>query len=126
MQSLHRYDELWIFHERELHATLREWMSVWIDSFDRYMTSEGSSLIMQKKFFTMIEQSESTILSGITTFVLFFFQSRNISISSPTTESYARFILKNIRTTLQKSILASPDADMVVDEAVIDTALFGL
>lgn len=58
MQSLHRYDELWIFHERELHATLREWMSVWIDSFDRYMTIDGSSLIMQKKFLLMIDSSE--------------------------------------------------------------------
>jgi hypothetical protein len=81
---------------------------------------------MQKKFFTMIEQSESTILSGITEFVLFFFQSRNIVISRSTTESYSRFILKNIRSTLQKSIFAHPDSDMAVDESLIDMNLFGL
>ena len=126
MQSLHRYDEPWIFHERDLHATLREWMSTWIDSFDRYMITDGSSLIMQKKFFTMIEQAESTILSGITTFVLFFFQSRNITISPSTTESYARFILKNIRSTLQKSILRHPDIDMASDKPLDDMILFGL
>ena len=126
MQSLHRYDEPWIFHERDLHASLREWISTWIDSFDRYMISEGSSLIMQKKFFTMIEESESTILSGITEFVLFFFQSRNIIISRSTTEAYSRFILKNIRTTLQKSIFAHPDSDIAADESLIDMNLFGL
>lgn len=126
MQSLHRYDEPWIFHERDLHASLREWMSIWIDSFDRYIITEGSSLIMQKKFFTMIEYSESAILSGITEFVLFFFQSRNIIISRSTTEAYSCFILKNIRTTLQKAIFAHPDSDMVADESLIDMNLFGL
>ena len=126
MQSLHRYDEPWIFHERDLHASLREWISTWIDSFDRYMITEGSSLIMQKKFFTMIEESESTILSGITEFVLFFFQSRNIIISRSTTEAYSRFILKNIRSTLQKSIFAHPDADIAADKPLDDMNLFGL
>ena len=126
MQSLHRYEEPWVFHERDLHATLREWISTWIDSFDRYMITEGSSLIMQKKFFIMIEQVESTILSGITTVVLFFFQSRNITISPSTTESYARFILKNIRSTLQKSILRHPDIDMASDKPLDDMILFGL
>ncbi len=126
MQILHRYDEPWSFHESDLHTSLREWISTWIDSFDRYMITEGSSLIMQKKFFTMIEQLESTILSGIAEFVLFFFQSRNIIISRSTTEAYSRFILKNIRSTLQKSILSHPDSDMVVDESLIDMNLFGL
>lgn len=126
MQALHRYEDPWTFHERDLHATLREWMSTWIDSFDRYMTIDGSSLIMQKKFLLMIESSEAAILRAIDGFVSFFFQSRNILISSSTTEAYSWFILKNIRTTLQKSLFASPDADMVVDETVIDMTLFGL
>ena len=81
---------------------------------------------MQKKFFTMIEESESTILSGITEFVLFFFQSRNIIISRSTTEAYSRFILKNIRSTLQKSIFAHPDADIAADKPLDDMNLFGL
>lgn len=126
MQSLHRYESPWTFHERDLHATLREWMSVWIDSFDRYIITEESSLIMQQKFLTMIEQSESIILSGITEFVLFFFQSRNISISRSITESYSRFILVNIRTTLQKSLNSHPDKDIIQKETVADIALFGL
>lgn len=126
MQSLHRYEGPWIFHERDLHATLREWISIWIDSFDRYMITEGSSLIMQKKFFTMIEHPGSTILTGITTFVLFFFQSRNITISLSTTESYSRFILKNIHNTLQRSILSHPDVDMTTDKPLDDMNLFGL
>lgn len=124
MQSLYRYDEPWTFHEKDLHVSLREWMSTWIDSFDKYMTNDGSSLIMQKKFFTMIEKSESSILSGIMQFVSFFFQSRNIIISHSTTESYSRFILASIRTTLQKSIFNHPDSDIAVDESLIDMNLF--
>ncbi len=124
MQSLYRYNEPWNFNEKDLHISLREWMSTWIDSFDRYMINDASSLIMQKKFFTMIEKSEPIILCGITQFVLFFFESRNIIISRSTTESYSRFILTNIRTTLQKSIFNHPDSDIAIDETVIDMNLF--
>jgi hypothetical protein len=126
MQSLHRYDEPWIFHEWDLHETLRGWMSIWIDSFDKYIVSAWASLIMQKKFATMIEQSESLILSGITEFVLFFFQSRNIVITRSVTEPYSRFILKNIRSTLQASISRNPDGDIIIDDSKIDMSLFGL
>lgn len=126
MQSLYRYDEPWIFHEWDLHTTLRDWMSTWIDSFDRYIAIEWSSLIMQKKFLTMIENSETTILSSVTEFVLFFFQTRNIVISRSTTESYARFILKNIRLTLQKSLSNHPDKDITQENQVGDMELFGL
>jgi hypothetical protein len=126
MQSLHRYDEPWIFHEWDLHETLRGWMSIWIDSFDKYIVSAWASLIMQKKFATMIEQSEPLILSGITEFVLFFFQSRNIVITRSVTEPYSRFILKNIRSTLQASISRNPDGDIIIDDSKIDMSLFGL
>jgi hypothetical protein len=81
---------------------------------------------MQKKFFSMIEISETIILAGITEFVFFFFQSRNIIISRSTTEGYSRFILKNIRTTLQKSLQNHPDKDITQEESVSDIALFWL
>ncbi len=79
---------------------------------------------MQQKFLIMIGKSESIILSGITQFFLFFFQSRNIIIARSTTESYSRFILKNIRGTLQKSLNNHPDKDITQDYQVHDTALF--
>lgn len=72
----------------------------------------------------MIENQEAIILRGITDFVFFFFESRNIVISLATTESYARFILKNIYTTLQKSILEHPDRDIINENVVSDSALF--
>lgn len=124
MQSLHRYEESWDFHERDLHSSIGEWISVWIDSFDKYIITEGSSLIMQKKFLTLIDESESVILSGITDFVYFFFQSRNIVISLATTEAYARFILKNIRGNLEKALQNNPDRDLLQKEDSNDAALF--
>ncbi len=126
MQWLHRYDEPWVFHEKDLHISLREWMSTWIESFDTYVVMDDSSIIMQKKFFAMIDSSEDIILWAITEFVLFFFQSRNIVISRDTTTAYSKFILRNIRTNLQKSILAHPDGDMALDEIRIDMNLFGI
>jgi hypothetical protein len=125
MQALYRYDDLWIFQERELHITLRQWMSTWIDSFDRYIVTWESSIVMQKKFLTMIDDSEKRILVAISGFVGFFFQSRNIVISLSTIESYSQFILKNIRTTLQKSLQYHPDRDITQGEIVADTTLFG-
>ena len=126
MQLLHRYDEPWIFHEKDLHITLRQWMSVWIDSFDRYVSIDWSSIIMQKKFLIMIDSSEKRILATINAFVGFFFQSRNIIISPSIIEAYSRFILKNIRITLQKSIQVHPDRDITQTEEIVDTTLFGL
>lgn len=126
MQALHRYDEAWDFHERDLHSSIWEWMSVWIESFDKYIIIDGSSLIMQKKFLTLIDDSESVILCGITDFVYFFFQSRNIVISQATTESYARFILKNIRGNLEKSLSNHEERDLFQKEDSDDSVLFWL
>lgn len=124
MQSLYRYDDLWIFQERDLHTTIRQWMSTWIDSFDRYIVIWESSIVMQQKFLTMIDASEKPILVAISAFVGFFFQSRNIVISLSTIDSYSRFILKNIRTTLQKSLQGHPDKDITQGEVIADTTLF--
>ena len=96
MQTLYRYDAPWNFHESDLHESLRGWISVWIDSYDKYLVTEDASLIMQKKFANMIQKSEKKILSWITEFVFFFFQSRNVIISRSTTEAYSHFILSNI------------------------------
>lgn len=126
LKTLHRYEEPWDFQESTLHESIRQWMSIWIDAFDKYSITDNSSLIMQKRFFSMIENSESVILASITEFVWFFFSSRNIVISVNVTESYARFILKNIRTTLQKSLSSHPDKDIINEESASDIELFWL
>ena len=51
LKTLYRYDEPWVFHEWNLHETIRKWMSIWIDSFDKYMVSDDASIIMQKKIY---------------------------------------------------------------------------
>ena len=82
-------------------------------------------MIMQQKFVQMIQTQESLILKGISDFVFFFFGSRNINISPSVTAAYARFILKNIRNTLEKSILSHPDADLLTKEdPIVDMDLF--
>lgn len=126
LKTLYRYDEPWIFHEWNLHETIRKWMSIWIDSFDKYIVSDDSSIIMQKKFIAMIDESEKIILWWLTDFLFFFFESRNIIISYTTTESYARFILKNLYKTLEKSVSAHPDKDIILEQDLTDSALFWL
>jgi hypothetical protein len=126
LKVLHRYDLPWNFHERDLHESIRQWMSLWIDSLDRYIVSDGASVMMQKKFIYMIENQEILVLKWISDFVFFFFESRNIIISLSTTESYAHFILKNIHTTLQKSLLSHPDKDIINEEIVSESNLFWL
>jgi hypothetical protein len=37
-------------------------MSTWIDSMDQYIVSNGASLVMQKKFLSMIDEQEVIIL----------------------------------------------------------------
>jgi hypothetical protein len=126
LKTLYRYDTPWNFQESELHESIRQWMSVWIDSMDQYIVSDGASIVMQKKFISMIDNQEAIILKWITDFVFFFFESRNIVISPSTTESYARFILKNIYTTLQRSLADHPDKEIINENKVSDSALFWL
>ncbi len=126
LKALHRYHEPWIFHEKNLHESIRQWINIWIDSFDKYIIDLWGSLIMQKKFLSMIEEKEELIIASITEFVWFFFQSRNIIISKSTTESYTRFILKNFRKTLEKSLENNPDREILQDEKTDDSALFWL
>lgn len=126
LKTLYRYDEPWVFHEWNLHETIRKWMSIWIDSFDKYMVSDDASIIMQKKFIAMIDESEKIILWGLTDFLFFFFESRNIIISYTTTESYARFILKNLYKTLETSLSVHPDKDIILEQDITDSALFWL
>lgn len=126
LKTLHHYDEPWGFHESALHESIRQWITLWIESLDRYIVLDGTSIMTQQKFAYVIEEKEAIILYGITEFVLFFFQSRNIVISRSTTGSYAQFILKNIRQTLQKSIDSHPDVDMLGAVSVNEMDLFGL
>lgn len=124
LRSLHRYEIPWNFHEWDIHESIRTWMTIWINTLDKYMITEWSSILMQKKFISMIENQELVILKWITNFVFFFFESRNIIISLSTTESYARFILKNIYSTLQESIKNHPDKEIIEDSKVSESALF--
>lgn len=126
LKSLHRYDLPWNFNEGDLDISIRKWMTVWIESLDRYIVYEGSSIVMQQKFISMIENQEAVVLKWIADFVFFFFESRNIIISLSTTESYARFILKNIHTTLQKSLSNHPDRDIITEEKITESNLFWL
>lgn len=126
LKSLHRYHEPWVFHEKNLHESIRQWINIWIDSFDKYIIDSWGSLIMQKKFLNMIEEKEEIIISSITEFVWFFFESRNIIISKSTTASYTRFILKNFRKTLEKSLDDHPDREILQEEKSDDSALFWL
>ena len=126
LKSLHRYHEPWVFHEKNLHESIRQWINIWIDSFDKYIIDSWGSLIMQKKFLNMIEEKEEIIISSITEFVWFFFESRNIIISKSTTASYTRFILKNFRKTLEKSLDDHPDREILQKEKSNDSTLFWL
>lgn len=126
LKSLHRYHEPWIFHEKSLHESIRQWINIWIDSFDKYIVDSWWSLIMQKKFLNMIIEKEDIIITSITEFVWFFFGSRNVIISKSTTESYTRFILNNFRKTLENSLDKHPDREILQEEKTDDSALFWL
>ncbi len=126
LKSLHRYDEPWIFHEKNLHESIRQWINIWIDSFDKYIIDTGGSLIMQKKFLSMITEKEEVIIASITEFIWFFFESRNILITKSITESYTRFILKNFYNTLEKSLSNHPDREIIQEEKSDNSILFWL
>lgn len=124
MQKLYRYDELWQFQESNLHESLRDWMSLWIDSMDRFFRAKEVSVVMHHKFITLCENSEADILKSISALVYFFFEGRNIQIPITLTDAYAQFILKNMLNTIGNSIEQYEDKDLLEPKTVRDMLFF--
>jgi hypothetical protein len=53
--TLHRYDIPTEFHEKTIDSTLREWISTWINSMEKYLVLSDNSVITAQKLSTLLK-----------------------------------------------------------------------
>lgn len=125
--SLHRYESKETFNENTLHPSIRSWMSTWVQFSWIYLAHEESSTILQKKLLHLMTEGKSKeiIKRSLNQFLLFFFQSRNIEISTKTIDAYAIFILRGYEELLDRS-LQWVDPDILLSPTDESIKLFGL
>lgn len=121
--TLHRYTEPTVFHENEIHQSLRDWMSMWINAVEKFLNLPDRSIVISQKFLSLItlDSPEIAILAS-ERFFRFFFTSRNLLLPEKQALQYARFITKLIHNAAKKS-LEWADTDLIKTEKMEDTNL---
>ncbi len=125
--SIYRYPEQTRFDEHNLHPSIRNWMSYWVQFSGTYLTKPDASEILWQKLSEILVKNDVrwVVEEGIHQFLQFFFISRNINIPSKITESYAQFIVREHKKTLEQ-FLQNSDPDLTGSHEMNQIHLFGL
>jgi hypothetical protein len=104
--TLHRYDKETDFHEQDIHPSLRDWISLWIGTGEKYIVQKDGSIILLQKFLDLLTDSStsSTAIFAAERFFRFFFFSRNVILQEKQSLQYARFITQTLE--IQKRMMA--------------------
>lgn len=122
--NLHRYIEPTVFHEDEIHQSLRDWISMWINAVEKFLNLPDRSIVLSQKFLLLItlDSPEIAILAS-ERFFRFFFTSRNLLLPEKQALQYARFITDLIHNAAKKS-LEWADIDLTRTEKLDEKDLF--
>lgn len=124
--SLHRYSEMTDFHEQDIHASLREWVSLWINALEKYITFADASVVTSQKLVILLSDTHSqNAIGSAERFFRFFFVSRNVNISEKQSLQYARFITDTLIQILSKNLLLA-DEDLKKLDTISENDLFGI
>jgi hypothetical protein len=122
--NIHRHESVIEFNDAHIDPTIRAWMTEWISAFHLYLTHEDSSVISLHILKDKVESSLfQKVLDAFSYFLIFFFRSRNISISEKKAHSYTWFILTEILDIVNERIRVS-DSDFRLSSD--DPDFFGL
>jgi hypothetical protein len=123
--SLHRYPEKTEFQESTLHDSIRSWMSLWISHSKHYLTHPSFSIVLKKKLTDFLSDGQKSSKT-LSVCLLFFFESRNLSIREATVRGYASFLSKEYLDTIEKS-LQGDDVSLLQNIGTEDPySLFGM
>lgn len=124
--TLHRYDTPVEFHEQDIHASLRDWMSLWVSATEKYLARTDASVIISQKLLQLLrgKSSETAILAS-ERFFRFFFTSRNVLLPEKQSYQYARFITDLILKSVEQSLVGA-DEDLKQQPTIDEKDLFGI
>ena len=123
--SIHREDTMKDFDESSLHPSIRTWMSVWVQSSQAYITHPEMSIILQDKLLHLLSD-DTSLVSSLADWLLFFFRSRNLHAQKRTMVRYAEHIVNEYVVSLEKSLSLSDEKDLFDRKTIEDHVFFGL
>ncbi len=133
MMLLSREEKLKLFQEDTLDISIRNWMSLWITSWYDFILHQDASIIMNHKLFSLLktEASKALLIDGVKAVLVFFFQTRNITLSPSVATRYADFIVSQMFEKVQhlSSTHLTEDPEFLLDQSegnkITASMLFG-
>lgn len=125
--QLHRYEEMQPFDEHHIDTSLRDWVSLWVNAFEKYMTFADISVITSQKLAGLLQNPVTREYATLSSerFFRFFFVSRNVDIAQSQALQYARFIITILIDALTKH-LSLADEDLKKQDTIDEKDLFGI
>ena len=124
--SLHRYELPTPFSDG-IHTSLRDWITLWLTAWEQFITHPEASVVLVKKFSELISipPTDEIARNSLARIFLFFFNEKNIILSSEKSLSYSAFILSQLKTSLESSLLHM-DSDLKEVKQIEERDLFGI
>ena len=123
---MHKYASVYIFHNENLHPSIRDWVTLWMTSAQDFLSHPESSIVLDQKTLSLFSSpSRANAEEGVRIFFVFFLASRNVSIQSTVAQSYAQYIITEYEKVIQK-YLESADSDLRAQSSVDVKTLFGM
>ncbi len=124
--SLYRYGEPVAFSDT-IHVSLRDWITVWLTTGEQFITHPEASVVLVQKFSELISSSVQGAVArkSLATVFRFFFQEKNIVLSPEKSLAYSDFILSQLKTSMEASLLHM-DSDLKEVKEIRERDLFGI
>ncbi len=123
---LYTYPERHIFHNDDIHPSLRDWVTLWMTSSQQFLVNNSTSTILTEKLMLLLASPErSRAIESISDIFWYFFSTKNVTLEKDKADTYAHFILTQLEQVLSE-YLKSSDPDLRAGEGVDINTLFGI
>ena len=123
---LHRYPENIPFDDRALHASIREWITLWLARSQTFLTHpEGSTVLKTRLLALLSPPHEEVAKKVLSQFFQSFLSLRNVTIGEKQADTYAEFILSEYKKSLRE-YMKGADMDLAIHSNLRAEDLFGL
>ncbi len=124
MIHVHKYDSMVLFHEKDLHISIRDWISFWMVFWRDFLLQESGSVILDMKLIDILSTKDRQFIrQAFSVFFQFFFHEKNVEIPYNKADTYAEFIVWEFEKEVLKKLETS-DAELKTSQSVDPNMLF--
>lgn len=124
--ALYHYKEPTPFDD-SIHATLRDWITLWLTAGEQFITHPEASVVLVQKFSNLISTAPQSEIAkkSLARVFWFFFATKNVILSPEKSLAYSDFILSQLKTSLDSS-LVHMDSDLKEYREIRERDIFGI